>query len=272
MTVTSVAVAPEIKTPIRLAEITLPGPITVPGAVSATPAWSLPSTAVPAAVRPMMLFATVLPSGIGAGDVHAVARIRRDHVAVARCRAADLVIGGVVDPHAVGEVAGLAVAEDITAAGCRADIVGLDQVPRRPHAFDVDAVAQVVRDEIARARDGSADDVARRIDDARRIGGRSRRLDQHPFRAVAGREVEAAGRRSDHADLVAQDLVARCPGLDQHALRSVAGDDVVVLGIGAAQGRVRRAQDHPLLRVALPDQLDRVRATAGRCPCCGSTG
>ena len=48
ITVTSVAVAPEINTPIRLAEITLPGPITVPGAVSATPAWSLPRTDVAA--------------------------------------------------------------------------------------------------------------------------------------------------------------------------------------------------------------------------------
>ena len=59
---TPVAAEPEIKTPIRLAEITLPGPITVPGAVSATPAWSLPRATLPAAVRPMMLFSTVLPS------------------------------------------------------------------------------------------------------------------------------------------------------------------------------------------------------------------
>ena len=189
ITVTLVAVAPEINTPIRLAEITLPGPIMVPGAVSATPAWSLPSTAVPAAVRPMMLLATVLPSRVGAGDVHAVASIRRDHVAVARRGAADLVIGRVVDPDAVGGVAGLAVAEEITAAGRRADVVGLDQIPRRAHALDMHAVScGCRRDEVARARDGAADDVARRINDARRIGRRSRRLDQHPFRAVAGRE------------------------------------------------------------------------------------
>ena len=172
---------------------------------------------------------------------------------------ADLVIGCVVDQHAVGAVAGLAVAEDIAAAGSQADVVGLDQVPRRPHALDVDAVAQVVRDQVARAGDGAADDVARGINDARRIGAGSRRLDQHPLRAVAGREVQAGGGWSDHADLVAQNLVARRAGLDQHALRAVAGDDVVVLGIGAAHGRVRRAQDHPLLRVALPDQLDVVR-------------
>ena len=49
-------------------------------------------------------------------------------------RAADLVIGCVVDPDAVAVVARVAAAEDIAAAGCRADVVGLDQVPRRPDA------------------------------------------------------------------------------------------------------------------------------------------
>ena len=54
--------------------------------------------------------------------------------------AADLVVGRVVDPHAVGVVAGIAAAEDIAAAGRHADVVGLDQVSRRPHARDVNAV------------------------------------------------------------------------------------------------------------------------------------
>ena len=75
--------------------------------------------------------------------------------------AADLVIGRIVDPHAVGQVAGIAASEDVAAAGRRADVVGLDQVPGGADALDVNAVAVVGRDDVARAGDGAADDVAR---------------------------------------------------------------------------------------------------------------
>ena len=70
--------------------------------------------------------------------------------------------------------------------------------------------------------DGTADGVARRINDAGRIGGRPRRLDQHPFRAVAVEKYKPFDRWADHADLVAQNLVARAARLDQHSLHSVA--------------------------------------------------
>ena len=97
---------------------------------------------MPAAVRPMMLFTTVLP--VASAPVMFTPLPAFDEITLPSLDdgAADLVIGRVVDPDAVAEVARLAVAEDITAAGCRADIVGLDQVSRRAHALDVDAVSR----------------------------------------------------------------------------------------------------------------------------------
>ena len=89
-----------------------------------------------------MLFSTVLPGGISARDVNAGAVVRRDHVAVGRRRAADLIVGRVVDPHAVGRVAGIGRPEDVAAAGRDADVVGLDEISRGTDAADVDAVVR----------------------------------------------------------------------------------------------------------------------------------
>ena len=70
------------------------------------------------------------------------------------------------------ELPGLPVAEDIAAAGRDADVVGLDEISRGADPAQMHAVAVVGRDDIARARHGAADHVARRIDDARRVRSR----------------------------------------------------------------------------------------------------
>ena len=74
-------------------------------------------------------------------------------------------------------VARLAVAEDVAAAGSGTDVVGLDQISRGTDSAQVNAVAVVRRDDVARPGGRAADHVARRIDDARRIAGRARRFD-----------------------------------------------------------------------------------------------
>ena len=95
---------------------------------------------------------------------------------------------------------------------------------------------------------------------------------KHPSRAVADLEVKPVD-RSDHADLITQDLVARRTRLDQDALLTVADDDVVVLGIGSPDGRVCRAEHDPLLGVARrPTSIDRVRTPDRAAPVWGSTG
>ena len=110
-----------------------------------------------------------------------------DDIAGGRRRAADLIIGCVVDPDAVARVAGLALAEDIPAAGGRADVVALDEIARGPDALDADAGAGVVGDEVARGRGRPADAVARRLDQdpfaplpARKYGP----LDPGPIRPI----------------------------------------------------------------------------------------
>ena len=214
---------------------------------------------MPAAVRPMMLFSIVLPVASAPVTIDAGPLVRRDHVAVGRRQAADLIVRGVVDANTVSRVAGLAVAEDITTPRGRADVVGLDQIPGGTDSAQLNAIAVIGRDDVARPGDSASDHVARRIDDARRIARRARRLDGDSVRAVAGREIKPAGRRPDDADLVAQDLVARCAGLDQDTLLAIAADDVGVLGFGATDRRVGRAQQDPFLRVAQPRERDRVR-------------
>ena len=133
----------------------------------------------------MMLFSTVLP--VASAPVISTPSAPFAEITLPSLddTAADLVIGCVVDPDAVGVVAGIAAAEHGSRRRGHADVVGLDQVPRRPHAFDVNAVTAVGRDHVAGPGDGPSDHIAGRIDDARRIAGGARRLDQHPFGTVA---------------------------------------------------------------------------------------
>ena len=126
------SVVPEIDTPIRLAEMTLPGPTWVSDDEMATPSSRLPSTSPPSAVQPDDVArddvpsAAVLPVMSNAG--HGVGR---DHVAGAGGGAADHVVRGVLDLDAVASVAGIPVPEDVTAAGRRADLVAGDDILRR---------------------------------------------------------------------------------------------------------------------------------------------
>ena len=57
-----VAVVPAIETPIRFAEMTLPGPIWVSEDETDTPSSRLPSTSPPSPYSPMMLLAITFPS------------------------------------------------------------------------------------------------------------------------------------------------------------------------------------------------------------------
>ena len=80
-----------------------------------------------------------------------------------------------------------------------------------------------------------------------------------PSEPLPSVEIEAARRRPDDADLVAEHLVARSTRHEQDALRAVAADDVGVLGLDATHCRVGRAEQDSLLGVAEPSQCDRVR-------------
>ena len=69
--------------------------------------------------------------------------------------------------------------------------------------------------------------------------GSCRGLDQNSLDAIAVLHVQAVDGRPGHADLVAQNLVARGTRLDQDALRTVAADDIVFLRVAAADGGIR---------------------------------
>ena len=97
----------------------------------------------------------------GAEDPDAGARVGRDHVAIGGRGPADVVVAGVLDPHAIPEVPRIVRPEEEAAAGPDADVVPLDLVPGRGGADDMHAVAQVPRDQVAGPRRGPADIIAR---------------------------------------------------------------------------------------------------------------
>ena len=73
----------------------------------------------------------MLPAAAAPVMYDARAGVRGDHVAPGRVGPADLVEGGVLDPDAVADVAGVAGAEQVAAAGAQADEVRRDDVPGR---------------------------------------------------------------------------------------------------------------------------------------------
>ena len=69
----------------------------------------------------------------------------------------------------------------------------------------------------------------------------------HPVGAVAELEIKPVRRWADHADLVAQDLVARRSRHEQNSLQPIAANHVVLVRIEPADCRVGRAEQDPLL-------------------------
>ena len=210
-----------------------------------------PGPALPSAVTPIMLFATMLPVAESRpGDVDAGAVVRGDRVAQRGVVAADLVLRAILDPDAVADVAGVSRAEQVSAAGCDADVVALNQVAVRPDTHDADAVAAVGRDHVA-ARWPTRRSCSMRSR-CWRVGEAARGLDQDPLGPVAVLRSRGRCRRARPCR-----SGCRGPGCPRRPARSrmpccaVAADDVVFLGIAAADGGVGREQDHALLGVAL---------------------
>jgi hypothetical protein len=152
--------------------------------------------------------------------VHAVAG---DDVA----RAGDVPANGVAVGRTRNPDPGQTVGQRGAAAGVRADEVALDNVVGGAVAGDLDAVAVVARDDVARAQGGPADEVVPRA-----AGNED---------AVVG-VAEVGGPVAVGADVVALDDVAeRARGADLNA-GAVAGDDVALRGRDAAD-RVPAAED-----------------------------
>ncbi len=99
-----------------------------------------------------------------------------------------------------------------------------------PTSAQVNAVSVVRRDEIARPGGRASDHVARRIDDARGIARRTRRLDRRPRPSRC-----PPWKYSPLVDgpmtpiWLPRTWLPDAPGIDQHALSAVAADDVGVL-------------------------------------------
>ena len=155
-----VAAAPEIRTPWRLAEITFPGPITLLAEKMATPSPEFPRTVAPLEVRPMILFATVLPVAEVPVISTPTPRLAEIDVLLGAARAADDVVGGILDQDAVPGIPRITLAEEDATTGSRPDEVPLDQVQRRPRADDMDTVAEVARDQVPGAGRSPTNDVA----------------------------------------------------------------------------------------------------------------
>ena len=175
----------------------------------------------------------------GTRDQNPVAGVRGNGISPGRVGSADHVTGGVLDQDAVAAVAGVARAQQVSAAGRQADQVGPDDGPGRDRSDDMNAVAAIAGDHVGRRVTGPADGVARSVH-------------QHALCAVADLVIAAVAGRTDHADLVALDDVAGCRGIDPYSLLQVAGDHIVFLGIGAADGRVVGVDVNALLRIPRP--------------------
>ena len=220
----------------------------------------------------MMLFSIIIADGIRARDVNAGSLVRRDHVAdrptpgrQPGCRAHRRCAR-----HR--RIAGPAVAEDVAAARGRADVVGLDEIPRGADPAQMNAVAVVRRDDIARARRlrlRSRCLMNRRCSRDRRPS-RTTRSTRRPSRCRP--EIKPTARRPDDADLVAENLVARCAGLDQDTLGAIAADHVGSPGV-----RCRPPSCWPSPARSLPGCCPARRArpysaTAAACPSASRPG
>src|SRR5271157_118043 len=117
----------------------------------------------------------------------------------------------------------------------------------------IDSAEKIGGDQVARTSAGTANDVARAVD-------------QHPLALVAHLEVAAVSGRPGETDLVALDDITLAIDVDQDALQTVADDDVVFLGIDPANRRVVAVDVNALPGIAWPGEDDVVgRGNRGAC-------
>ena len=263
-----VAAGPEIRTPWRLPEITFPGPTTLLAEKMATPAPEFPRTLAPLRGQADDIVRHGVAGGRGPRDQHANSLVGRDDVLRSAARAADDVVGGILDQDAVPGIPRITLAEEEAATGSRPDEVPLDQVQRRPRADDMDTVAEVGRDQVPGA--GVAPPMTLlEAEPPLRRHQQPEDGDQDAIRPVRGDGVEARERRPGDADLIAEHLVPDPARQNLDTLMSVAGDDVVLLRVKAADRRIGRPQKDALERVPDPGENLRVRSRQRR-PVIGS--